>query len=67
MRKDQIQAGKTYENGKGLKRTVRAILFIDSPGNEEASYTFLNGKYPGLSTSTSLESFARWAKSEVKE
>lgn len=80
MKPSEIGAGKTYTNGKGLRRKV--FDFVDNPTRQTTTetpteeratrfdvlYTHEHeGAWKGRTGRMWLPYFAKWAKSEVKE
>jgi hypothetical protein len=62
MKQSQIEVGKTYVNGKGLRRTITS----ESGGQLNYAAYNKNGESEGTGTS-SREAFAKWATKEYKE
>lgn len=66
MKKSEIKVGQVYHNGKGLQRRVLAFPPRNPLYAQEVSFFMLNGKFANISSSSTLQSFARWAKGIVK-
>lgn len=70
MRKDEIQVGKTYTNGKKRESIRRVTKLIRNDEYEPYFVYFIviKGPYSGRGEFDILAySFAKWAKAEVME
>ena len=64
MKVEAIQVDRTYVNKKGQKRTVHAISI--SPRFDRTVQFYRDEAKECVPNYTSLESFAAWARTEVK-
>ena len=65
MRKDEIQIGKTYTNGKKREIIRQVVNFSDNP--YYMHFKTIKGFAGNDYCAVLKTSFAKWAKSEVKE